>query len=85
MPVLRALKFWSDSLGIRFLNFLLISLRATLVSNDVESYCATFFYVKSLPTKTPTQKFKNRFSIFSSHEIGSSLVSFEMIFEAVQF
>jgi len=28
------------------------------------------------PTQTPTQKFKIEFSIFTSQEIGSSLVSF---------
>ena len=34
--------------------------------------------------QTPTQKFKYEFSIFNSQEIGSSLISFEMIFEALQ-
>ena len=32
----------------------------------------------------PTQKLKIEFSVSSSQEIGSSLVSFEMIFEALQ-
>jgi len=32
--------------------------------------------------QTPTQKSKNEFSIFPSQEIFSSLVSFEMIFDA---
>jgi len=36
------------------------------------------------PTQTPTQKFKIRFSIFSSQEIVSSLVPLEMIFQALQ-
>ena len=36
------------------------------------------------PTQTPTQKFKIGFSMFSSQEIGSGLVSFQMIFEALQ-
>ena len=36
------------------------------------------------PTQTPTQKSKNEFSIFPSKEIGSSLVSFQMIFDALQ-
>ena len=36
-----------------------------------------------LPTQTPTQKCKNGFTIYSSHEIGSSLILFEMIFEAL--
>ena len=31
--------------------------------------------------QTPTQKFKNRFSLFGSQEMSSSLVSFPMIFE----
>jgi len=36
------------------------------------------------PSQTPTQKFKNRFFIITSLEIGSSLVSFQMIFQALQ-
>ena len=36
------------------------------------------------PTQTPTQKLKTGFLIFSSQEIGSGLVSFKMIFEALQ-
>ena len=39
---------------------------------------------KRSPTQTPTKKLKSGFSIFSSQEIGSSLVSFQMIFEALQ-
>ena len=35
-------------------------------------------------TQTPTQNFKSRFRIFSSQEIGSSLVLLKMIFEALQ-
>ena len=34
--------------------------------------------------QTPTQMFKIGFSGFSSQEIGPSLVSFQMIFEALQ-
>ena len=37
------------------------------------------------PTQTPTQKSKRGFSILSFQEIGSSLVSFQMIFEALKF
>ena len=37
------------------------------------------------PTQTPAQKFKLGFSVFSSHEIASGLISFEMIFEALLF
>ena len=37
------------------------------------------------PSQSPTQMFKNGLSIFFPHEIGSSLISFEMIFEAQQF
>ena len=36
------------------------------------------------PTQTPTQKSKIEFSMFSTQEIGPSLVSFQMIFEAPQ-
>ena len=36
-------------------------------------------------TQTPTQKLKTKFLMLRSQEIGSSLVSFEMIFEALQF
>ena len=35
-------------------------------------------------TQTPTQKLKKGFWIFSYQEIGSSLISLEMIFEALQ-
>ena len=38
----------------------------------------------SPPTQTPTQKFKNEFSLVGSQEISSSLVSFEVIFNALQ-
>ena len=49
----------------------------TLVSKDVEFFCASFdicekFATSCSLTQTPTQKFKIEFSIFSSHEIGSS-------------
>ena len=33
-------------------------------------------------TQTPTQKFKSRFTIFNSQEIGSNLLSLKLIFEA---
>ena len=33
---------------------------------------------------TPTQKFRSWFSVFSSQDIGSGFISFEMIFEALQ-
>ena len=36
------------------------------------------------PTQTPTQTIKSGFAAFSSQEIGSSLVSLEIIFEAPQ-
>ena len=67
----------------------IFSLSATLVSKDVKFFGASFgLYEKFVgpcpPTPTPTQKFKNRFSIFSSQEIDPSLVSLEMIFEAPQ-
>ena len=42
------------------------------------------FVASCPPTQTPTQKLKIGFSMFSSQEIGSGLVSFEMIFETLQ-
>ena len=59
------------------------------VSKDVEFYSASFeLYEKFVgvcpPMRTPTQKFKNGFSIFDSHGISSGLISFEIIFEALQ-
>ena len=60
----------------------------TSVSKDVEFSCASFdicqnFAASRPHTQTPTQKSKNEFSILLSQEIGSSLVSFEIIFEAL--
>ena len=60
----------------------------SLVSKDVDFYCASFDigekFASSCPlTETPTQKFKSEFSLGSSQGIGSSLVSFQMIFEAL--
>ena len=61
----------------------------TLVSKDVEFSCASFEICKKFarwcpPTQTPTQKLKIGFPKTSSREIGSSLVSFQIIFEALQ-
>ena len=36
------------------------------------------------PSQTPTQMLKSGFSMFSTQEIGSSLVSFQIIFEFLQ-
>ena len=36
------------------------------------------------PSQTPTQMLKSGFSMFSTQEIGSRLVSFQIIFEALQ-
>ena len=60
-----------------------------LVSKDLEFSSTSFDpNEKSAggcpPTQTPTRKSKIRFSMFSSQEIGSGLVSFQMIFEALQ-
>ena len=60
-----------------------------LVSKDGKFYFASFclykkFVGRCLPTPTPTQKLKNEFSILSSQEIGSSLVSLELNFQALQ-
>ena len=56
---------------------------------DVEFSCASFYsYEKFVapcpPTPTPSQKLKIGFPKTSSQEIGSSLVSFGMIFQALQ-
>ena len=40
--------------------------------------------MSSPPTQTPTQKFKSGFSMLKSQEIGLSLVSSQMIFQALQ-
>ena len=56
--------------------------------NGHSSYCqkgwnqGTF---KNNLTQTPTQMIRNRFSTFSSQEIGSTWASFQMIFEALQY
>ena len=60
-----------------------------LVSKDAKFYCASFdkdekFVGRCPPTQTPTQKLKSEFFKFRSQEISSSLVSSEMIFEALQ-
>ena len=60
-----------------------------LVSKDVKFSCPSFDSYEKFdggcpPTQPPTQKFKIRFSLFSSQEIGSSLISFQMIFKAPQ-
>ena len=52
-----------------------------LVSKDIKFSCASFglclkFVARCPPSQTPTQKFEIEFSIFTSQEIGSSLVSF---------
>ena len=41
-------------------------------------------YRSGPPTQTPTQKLESKFSMFSCQDIDSSLVSSEMIFEALQ-
>ena len=47
-------------------------------------YQKTLNFLSKKNVEKPTQKFKNEFSYFSSQEIGSSFVSFEMIFQALQ-
>ena len=64
---------WYQTIGI-FIGRLLVYIIYKLYAN---------FVGQCPPTPTPTQKFKNVFSIFSSQEIGSSLVSLEMIFRAL--
>ena len=61
----------------------------TLISEDVEFYCASFeifekFVGECPSTQTPTQKLWSQFLKFSSEKISSSWVSLEMIFEALQ-
>ena len=56
---------------------------------DVEFFRASFELCEKFvrgcpPMETPTQKFKNEFSMFGSQEMSSSLVPFPMIFEALQ-
>ena len=63
--------------------------RTILVSKDVDFFRASFDicekFVPSCPlTQTPTQKLKSGFSTSNSQGIASSLVSFQMIFEALQ-
>ena len=60
-----------------------------MIYADSEGSCTSFdmclkFVVRCPPTETPTQKFKIEFSIFTSQDIDSSLVSFQMIFQALQ-
>ena len=60
-----------------------------LISKDVKFSCASFDLCQkfaascSLP-KRPRKIFKNGFSIYTSQEIGSSLILLKMIFEAPQ-
>ena len=59
------------------------------MSKDVELFVHLFVYLKSMaddvhPLKSPRKSQKNEFWMSNSHEIGSSLVSFKMIFEALQ-
>ena len=59
------------------------------ISKDAELSCASFgIYEKfaaSCPlTETPTQMSKSWFSVFSSQEIGSRLISFVMILKSLQ-
>ena len=53
----------------------------------IEASCIPFSGLimnERTPTLTPTQKIKSGFLIFSFQKIGSSLVSFEIIFEPLQ-
>ena len=51
---------------------------------DYEVWESSNIQVLKFPTQTPTQNSKIWFPAFSSQEIGSRLVSLEMIFEALQ-
>ena len=48
------------------------------------NFCADAHLLGCPPTQTPTQKLKSGFLRLSSQEIGSSLVSLKMIFEALK-
>ena len=92
-------KFLPNSLGIRFWKFcsdleiawLASIMRGCLILKIIKRiklfmrfnfvYKTNGIYSTSCQ---PTQKMKIEFSVSSSQEIGSSLVSFEMIFEALQ-
>ena len=69
--------------------YLKIGLKPTEIWGSSHSKALKFSFLWKYPTyglshtPTPTQKFKNGFSIFSSQEIGSSLVPLEMIFQAL--
>ena len=75
-----------------FSNETIIPLRSSvtiLVSKDAQLKNASFDMNKKFvqgcpPTQTPTQKFQNDFSVSVSHGIMDILVSFEMIFQALQ-
>ena len=58
------------------------------ITKGKEFYCVYFDlyekFARGCPPKTPTQKLKSGFQAFSSQEIGSSLISFQMILEARQ-
>ena len=57
------------------------------ISRFLGSYMSTHqnsIYRRYSASQTPTQKFKIRFSMLSSQEIGSSLVTLKMIFGAQQ-
>ena len=61
----------------------------TLVSKDGKFSSASFGLFEKFdrgfpPTQTPTQKLKSGIPMFSPQEIGSSSVSLEMIFQALQ-
>ena len=62
-------------------------IHATLVSGPQVFFTDRRFFQFRFcyrPTQTPTQKFKNGFLRLSAQEIGSSLVSLEIIFEPLR-
>ena len=78
------------SVGFSFkINFPLSIHVTKLISEDVEFYYASFDLCEKFdgggqPIQTPTQMLKSVFSMFGFQEIGSSWVSFQIIFAALQ-
>ena len=72
-------------------NFTLVSKDVEILTNNIMFCYYTSFDLHDKvvqgcpPTQTPKQKFKSEFWIFSSHGMGSSLVSLKIIFEALRF
>ena len=73
----------NDSVGHRVWSAFNLTFPSAITLTTSNSALISSFEVKNQfsPTQTPTQTLKRGFSIFSSQEIGSRLVSFQMIFK----